>query len=372
MTNHLQQEPSLSGAHQLLAPTSVKLGGDAALLHIMRMLNHADPRVSNRALFRLADLSNRSFPTQASKQVVEQLVHASLFDSRWHVYYLSARLLSLLEEPHYAQRLLVAALRARQPDLRARVLRILEKVATKDTEVIFIRSLTDSNLLVRAAAAEALGKIKSDRATPFLLEALNDAELNVQHSAVEALGHIRDPRSYSALMNIFEYDSTYQLRQAALTAIAKLGVSHAENLFLQALDAPDWRLRKCAVEGLAGLEQLSEATAYALARALIDPVNYIREIVAKLLAQLDGGTFNRTVVTTLQIYLNTHPSEHVRTLTARILGYQLEEDGVDFLITCLKNEDAFAVQRTIVRILERIGTTAASDAAYAWRTGSLQ
>lgn len=371
MSNSLRQEPSLSGAHRMIAPTSAKLGGDAAFLHMMRMLNHTDPRVSNQALFRLADLSNTSVAPNASKQVIEHLVHAALFDKRWHVYYLSARLLSLLEDPRYARKLLVAALRANSAEMRARVLRVLEKIPVTDSEEIFLRSLTDSDPNVRAVAAEALGKSRRISSIAQLLNALNDEEQAVRFSVIEALGNIGSAEAYPALVTLYEQGEPYRVRQASLEAISQLGLPEAEDLFLGALVSSDWRTRKTAVEGLDELPRLSRQAAVALAETLADPVNYIREHAAKLLARVERPIFEEAVLETIEEYLSTHSSEHIRTLSVRILGYQLQAEATRTLINCLYTEETFNVQRTIVRILERIGTQDAANAAYAWRAGLL-
>ena len=74
---------------------------------------------------------------------------------------------------------------------------IEELKARRDVEGL-IRALKDSDWLVRARAAEALGKIGDSRAVEPLIEALDDVNVIVQIYAAEALHKIGNERANEA------------------------------------------------------------------------------------------------------------------------------------------------------------------------------
>jgi len=369
MTTSTHHEPSLSQDFTRIAPHNVLLGGESKLLHVMRMLDHPDPNVEQKALFRLADMSNTSRSPEAGKNAVERLVHAALFDQRWHVYYLSARLLSLLDDPSYAIRLLQAALKRRDPALRTRSIRVLEKIKDTQSLDVFIQALNDSSPEVRAAAAKALGKVGDTQSVRSLIISLTDADSDVSVQAANSLGLLGSAAAVDPLINLYSIGNEHQ-RRAGINALKKLMDERSKHVFLHALDEPDWRIRKYAVEGISNLGKPDDyETAYALYQLLSDPVSSVREEAAALLENMGNGTNPPPhVYNDLIAGVRTHPEAYARALMIRVLGRTGGPYVADILIEAL-SDPVFSVQRAAARTLERVGSYDALEAVNSWRRG---
>jgi len=88
---------------------------------------------------------------------------------------------------------LLAALGAREPEVRWRVVYALERIPSPARIVPAVRPLLhDRDALVRAHAARTLGRQRSVLATPALLEALTDPDAAVIVNAVRALQGVAD------------------------------------------------------------------------------------------------------------------------------------------------------------------------------------
>jgi HEAT repeats len=93
-----------------------------------------------------------------------------------------------------------------------------------DSEVVdtLIEGMRDSELEVREASIQALGRLGSGRAVPFLIGALNDRSFAIRRSAILSLSRIRDRRALPFLKNIADGDSDRLLRNEAASALTKM------------------------------------------------------------------------------------------------------------------------------------------------------
>jgi HEAT repeat protein len=89
----------------------------------------------------------------------------------------------------------------------------------KDTEGL-IRALGyQKKAMVRAKAAEALGRLKAPGSVKPLIAALKDPEWDVREKVAEALGNIADPGSVEPLIACLEQTGSY----SAATALGRIG-----------------------------------------------------------------------------------------------------------------------------------------------------
>jgi predicted Zn finger-like uncharacterized protein len=121
--------------------------------------------------------------------------------------------------------------------------------------------MNDSNLILRGAAAKALGVWGGKDSVPLLLASLKDSNVFLQEAVVEALGKTRDPR---AAEPVAERLTNFPLREAAVEALKRIGPP-AEKAVLKYLTHQDIFLRRdvCSIlkeigtrESIPALEEL--------------------------------------------------------------------------------------------------------------------
>ncbi|MDP2157630.1 MAG: HEAT repeat domain-containing protein, partial [Nitrospirota bacterium] len=113
------------------------------------------------------------------------------------------------------------------------VYRVLGSKGFPSIEVL----LQDPNHEVRLFAVNILCSI-ADRGTFTLLaEAMNDSDVNVRVAAAEALGKIRDERSLAALEDAI--DDEPWVAMAAIDALGQIGGEVALSILCRCLEMPD-------------------------------------------------------------------------------------------------------------------------------------
>jgi hypothetical protein len=85
-----------------------------------------------------------------------------------------------------------------------------------------IEAMNDSEIEVREAAIQALGRLESERAVPFLIGKLTDKSFAIRRSAILSLSRIRDARALPFLRKIAEGDRDLVLRSEAASALARM------------------------------------------------------------------------------------------------------------------------------------------------------
>ena len=119
------------------------------------------------------------------------------------------------------------------------------------TELAQALSNESETWMVRAKAAESLGKIGGDEAQAALIAALSTSELKVQKAVVEALGDFKKEEVSSALVPLTKSRS-YLVTAAAARALGKQKSSQANKLLRQLLTRESWAevVRSAALFGL--------------------------------------------------------------------------------------------------------------------------
>jgi HEAT repeat protein len=85
-----------------------------------------------------------------------------------------------------------------------------------------IAALSYSDLIVREAAIQSLGKIGDRRAVPFLIPALSDRSFAIRYSAITALGKIGSPEAIPFLRKVAEGDKDPFIKSEALSTLKAL------------------------------------------------------------------------------------------------------------------------------------------------------
>src|SRR2546423_7285034 len=112
------------------------------------------------------------------------------------------------------------------------------------------RALSDADVTVRRAAAEAIGDLDDLRvAPPGLVAALSSSDPELRYRAAKAIASIADPATTSAVIGILSSPDA-ELRKDAVEALGKIGTQPAIQAITKALNDRDPEVRKAAAEAL--------------------------------------------------------------------------------------------------------------------------
>lgn len=204
---------------------------------------------------------------------------------------------------------------SRQATRRARVLGEIATSGCRDPGSLVRPFLADQWVVVREAAAKALGGIQSRESAADLVHVLTtDESPAVRHAAAMALCQLKDPESIPSLL---QFAQTFP----------KLSISIGEGIFRMGRDGVP-RLIKSLEEGDSGL----------------------RVMAIDLLGRLGDPRSARPLVKGL-----SHPDERVRTAAARSLG-NLHDRRVELpLRQALTRENSATVIAALLRSLAVLG-----------------
>ena len=128
---------------------------------------------------------------------------------------------------------LYKALNAASLDVRCAVIGALGHVAQEQSDEkscnLLVSALTDPEALIRTEAAAALGQVNYPPAVPHLILALQDSDLDVRKAAINSLGKIGDRSALEPLQALLTDE------QEVVRVLAKLAIAQIER---QAED--DW------------------------------------------------------------------------------------------------------------------------------------
>lgn len=144
----------------------------------------------------------------------------------------------------------------------------------------FEKALSDSNALVRSAAAEGLGAAQAKEALGSLLAAVEDEHQLVRQTAILALGDIRDPRAQQRLARALT-DERAEIRFQAVMAYPRV-CSEKSDALAALLRATNDKDPSVAHVAFRMSEELSEPTDSELHTSVPDEVlDRARAILAK-------------------------------------------------------------------------------------------
>ncbi|MFQ3581109.1 HEAT repeat domain-containing protein [Chloracidobacterium validum] len=282
-----------------------------------------------------------------------------------------ARLLANLDSPNIG--------------LRVESLRLLGRLGHASAlDPVAARLRHTEPLVVRLAAAAALGRMRRAEAVPFLAGLLQDREPALRLQAATALGEVGDERAAAALLPLLrERDAL--LVSEVVTALAKTQSTAAMAPLLTTLEHPDWRVRAAAARSLGDCNdaRIPPALALALRDASALVRFYARQSLLKLAAaptdallrlverreprgwygayevlqQLAPEAAREALLRQLDA-----PDPSARALAAALLPAYQDQPTLDALLRRLDSENRFSARWWLARAIGTFGETARESA----------
>lgn len=159
---------------------------------------------------------------------------------------------------------------------------IFKKKFAKD-DPILIKSLSDGNPVVRAAAAKTLAELRDTTALKPLSQTTNDGDAEVRRAAVVALGRLRNPEAVPHLIKRLS-DEAWEVRGDAAAALGLIGDPAAIDPLFTLVADPDGYVRSTA--GSALLDLAKEPAKATFAKHLQDENPAARVTAALALARI--------------------------------------------------------------------------------------
>ncbi|MBK8169644.1 MAG: HEAT repeat domain-containing protein [Sandaracinaceae bacterium] len=147
---------------------------------------------------------------------------------------------------------------------------------------------TDTNIVHRARAAEAIGEFMDAHGLPALATAAaSDADATVRRAAVVAVARINAPSGNDVIASAFA-DDDVEVRRAAIDGVSRVNFFRAFDEMLPLLADSDASVRRLAARAL-GTHRVTDAVAplAALLRSDSDPL--VRQAAAWALGRIGGG-----------------------------------------------------------------------------------
>jgi hypothetical protein len=116
---------------------------------------------------------------------------------------------------------------------------------------------SDTDYLVRAQAAVALGKLKDPKAVPYLTTALSDSIPYVRIDSANALGNIGNPLAIPVLKKNLVDDPSPHVRRACAKALGNIGTNEPIETLIRALDDVDLSVSDTAYQSLCKITKQS-------------------------------------------------------------------------------------------------------------------
>lgn len=140
------------------------------------------------------------------------------------------------------------------PDLSVRMqtIKILSQFKNDSVRNVLIRSLTDSNKMVRQTALDGISHLGMEVPALKVIPLLRDPDITVQAKAIEALVRINDPGTVNYLIEILNDDSEY-IRRAAVEVLNEVADPRAIKNLLNAMRDSDWWVRVRAADALGSI-----------------------------------------------------------------------------------------------------------------------
>ncbi|NDJ51954.1 MAG: HEAT repeat domain-containing protein [Chloroflexi bacterium] len=348
--NANQREPRLGGHKRIGLPGSEpSLGAQAAVVHMMELLDHEDSAIRHRALFGLAQLGS-----EAAVSGLLTVVRDPRYNRRFRVR--AAKALTHFDRsPDVLKQLLSIAIIDISDDVRRAV---AEAIAALDNPLLgdlLAGWMRRSNEATRLAAMNVLGQSRHEWAFPLLIEALRDGSRDIRRLAAIALGEFGDVRAVDPLLSAFG-DQDAGIRHEAYLALTKIGSRRAVEPLIAQLADPATRFY-----AIAALGYLGDSRA-------VEPLMWLYESDGGRLRPAIAGALGRigdASAVDLLIDNLFDPDEIVRHASATALGQIGDERAIGPLIALLRqDQDEFVRDRVRDALLE-LGSEAVAEAASA-------
>ncbi|HIK32166.1 MAG TPA: HEAT repeat domain-containing protein [Oscillatoriales cyanobacterium M59_W2019_021] len=176
-------------------------------------------------------------------------------------------------DPEVAFPLVQSLVNDPNPRVRYSAVSKLATLGTQDLavtlELLRDRLYNDSELDVKAAAADALGALKIRDAFDDLEKAYHQtSDWILRLSIVAALGEMGEPRAFDILQDALQSDEDL-IVGAAIGALGEFGDDRAIDLLLPLIDYDDWQIRFRLAQALGRFQ--GESVTQALQKLAADP-----------------------------------------------------------------------------------------------------
>jgi HEAT repeat protein/beta-lactamase regulating signal transducer with metallopeptidase domain len=218
--------------------------------------------------------------------------------------------------------------------------------ATRDRVVqSLVEALNDSSPEVRQQAVHALANIRTEKAFEPMLRALKDSDADVRQHAAQALGQMGDPRAVDPLLRALE-DSNADVRAEAACALGELGAKQASGALARALKDATVDVRAQAARALGQLGDPSVTAA--LSAAIADANAEVRQQVLRALGELRASGAATAITQALK---DSIPD--VRAEAARALGEIGSPAAIEALSQAMRDVNV-EVRQQVIQALSQI------------------
>lgn len=265
-----------------------------------------------------------------SSQAIEPLINL-LLDSEEEIREAAAQALVNVDSVHLKN--LQRGLTRKEPEIRARLAKILGEVGSSQSSEVLIPLLDDRQEEVRIEAAYALAKIGNTTAKKPLLKALKDKVGHVRSAAANALGELKVKEAIPALIETLS-DPYPDVRKSAALALGKVKFYRGKILPYLLPLCKDKR-QEVRASCLYALGKVGgEGILDVLSLTLEDESPQVRQVTVNILRQMKG----RSVFSLLQLATNDEDPA-VRVVAISSLSQAYKDEAIDCLIAALSDSD---------------------------------
>jgi HEAT repeat protein/tRNA A-37 threonylcarbamoyl transferase component Bud32 len=188
---------------------------------------------------------------------------------------------------------LISRIDARDPLMRAQVVRVLSKFRAESAHEALHRALSDENKGVRLAALEGLSKMGGSMDVEQLCRLIKDPDLRIQSKAIDAIVKLNHPRTVHYLLDPLQ-DESENARRAAVEVLNEIGNVNAIKDLLIAIKDNDWWVRSRAADALGRIG--GKKVVDAVIQLIKDKDEYVRRSAIEIInATKDERTYDALV-----------------------------------------------------------------------------
>jgi len=219
---------------------------------LLKALKHVDPNFKSRIILLLGGLAGEDIVWPLYKLLTDQGEDEEV---RHEAAIQLSVTGSFLREPQALVDQLVIALKNTDPIIRAGAAFALGWRGNAAAAIPLIELLYDPDVQVQQSAVNALSNLEDDRILGLLLDRLNHASLEQRRSILYNLWRFTDQRETVAevYLRVLEHTED-ELRVDALVLLGMIGgIKHHQPAYRKFLEDPNARIRELAYKELAGL-----------------------------------------------------------------------------------------------------------------------
>ncbi len=248
---------------------------------------------------------------------------------------------------------LIAALRHNLPLVRANAAETLGRIANYRAAEALVLTLHDPDDLVWQQAAVSLGRMRDARAVKHLVRVIQSPASPLRTKAIKALGHIRDVRAVDPLIDVVYREQDRWMRLFAIEALGRIGDLRAVEVLV---DAAYDESRDVRTKAIVTLGEIESALATDALYSVFDDMEVDVEDQQTALFELGKRSDPRAVGGLVDL-LQYDPKVDNRIYAALVLGEIGGTEAVESLINALC-DDVPDVADHALKSLVKLGSTA--------------